>query len=179
LKNIERAAVALWEGIMRDKQGLDPSDIRILSAVQKHGQLSKTKLAELVNLSATPCWARLTRLREAGYIRGYHADIELERVVDVTRVVVTVGLTHHRKTDFDRFEAHIRTRDEIINCVATGGGIDYVMTVVVKNLEAFQALMEDLLAADIAIDRYTTYFVTRLIKAQQPNLANLAASKVR
>ncbi|MFO7770437.1 MAG: Lrp/AsnC family transcriptional regulator, partial [Roseovarius gahaiensis] len=144
-------------------------------AVQKHGQLSKTKLAELVNLSATPCWARLTRLRAAGYIRGYHADIALERVVDATRVVVTVSLTHHRKSDFDRFETYIRSIDEVINCVATGGGIDYIMTVVTPNLSAFQALMDDLLSEDLAVDRYMTYFATRLIKAEQPNLAKLAA----
>ena len=55
---------------MRVRNGLDAADIRILTAVQKHGQLSKTKLAELVNLSPTPCWARLTRLRAAGYISG-------------------------------------------------------------------------------------------------------------
>ena len=87
--------------------GLDATDIRILSAVQKHGQLSKTKLAEIVNLSPTPCWARLDRLKAAGFIRGYHADIALERIGDFTQVIVTVSLTHHRKSDFDRFEAHI------------------------------------------------------------------------
>ncbi len=164
---------------MRERQGLDPTDIRILSAVQKHGQLSKTKLAEIVNLSATPCWARLNRLRAAGYIRGYHADIALERVIDATRVVVTVSLTHHRKADFDRFETYIREVDEIINCVATGGGIDYVMTVVCPTLSSFQALMDDLLSADLAIDRYMTYFATRLIKAEQPNLAKLVAESGR
>lgn len=164
---------------MRERNGLDAADIRILSAVQKHGQLSKSKLAEIVNLSPTPCLARLTRLRTAGFIRGYHADIALERVVDVTRVVVTVSLTHHRKTDFDRFENHIKTVDEITTCVATGGGIDYVMTVVAPSLSAFQELMDDLLSADLAIDRYMTYFATRLIKAEQPNLAKLAAHRAR
>ena len=164
---------------MKERQGLDPTDIRILSAVQKHGQLSKTKLAELVNLSPTPCWARLTRLRRAGYIRGYHADIALERVIDATRVVVTVSLTHHRKIDFDRFETCIRSIDEIIHCVATGGGMDYVMTVVCADLSSFQALMNDLLSADLAIDRYVTYFATRLIKAEQPNLAKLVADSRR
>lgn len=164
---------------MRERQGLDPTDIRILAAVQAHGQLSKTKLAEIVNLSPTPCWARLTRLRAAGYIRGYHADIALERVMDVTRVIVTVSLTHHRKTDFDRFETHVNARDEIINCVATGGGIDYIMTVVTPGLSAFQALMDDLLSAELSIDRYMTYFATRLIKADQPNLAKLTAKPVR
>ena len=158
---------------MRERQGLDRTDIRILSAVQKHGQLSKTKLAEIVNLSPTPCWSRLTRLRAAGYIRGYHADIALERVIDVTRVVVTISLTHHRKSDFDRFESHIKSIDAIINCISTGGGVDYIMTVVAPSLSAFQELMDELLSADLAIDRYLTYFSTKLIKAEQPNLAKL------
>ncbi|CUX80061.1 MAG: regulator of ectoine-degradation genes DoeX [Roseibaca calidilacus] len=164
---------------MRERQGLDPTDIRILSAVQRHGQLSKTKLAEIVNLSATPCWARLARLRAAGYIRGYHADIALDRVLDATRVVVTVSLNSHRKADFDRFETYIKSVDEIINCVATGGGLDYIMTVVTPSLATFQDVMEDLLAAELAIDRYMTYFATRLIKAEQPNLAKLAAYRKR
>ena len=86
--------------VLRARLGLDATDIRILSAVQKHGQLSKTKLAELVNLSATPCWARLTRLRAAGYIKGYHADIVLDAVLDTTRVIVTLSLSRPRKTDF-------------------------------------------------------------------------------
>jgi len=59
--------------------------------------------------------------------------------------------------------------------VAKGGGIYYIMTVVTPNLSSFQALMDDLLSADLAIDRYMTYFATRLIKAEQPNLAKLAA----
>ncbi|TVS03498.1 MAG: Lrp/AsnC family transcriptional regulator [Rhodobacteraceae bacterium] len=164
---------------MRERQGLDRTDIRILSAVQQHGQLSKTKLAELVNLSPTPCLSRLNRLRDAGYIRGYHADIALERVIDVTRVVVTISLNHHRKSDFDRFEKHIKSIDEIINCVSTGGGVDYIITVVTPSLAAFQDLMDELLAADLEIDRYMTYFATRLVKAQQPNLAKLVAQTRR
>ncbi|MDB2548507.1 Lrp/AsnC family transcriptional regulator [Paracoccaceae bacterium] len=158
---------------MRDRLGLDATDIRILSAVQKHGQLSKTKLAELVNLSATPCWARLTRLRAAGYIKGYHADIVLDAVLDTTRVIVTLSLSRHRKADFERFEAYVLSRDEIINCVSTGGGSDYVMTVVTTSMAEFQDLMETMLQADLLIERYMTYFATRLVKAEQPNLAKL------
>ena len=156
-----------------NKPGLDATDIRILSAVQKHGQLSKTRLAEFVNLSPTPCWARLTRLKAAGFIRSFHADIALERVVDFTQVIVTVSLTHHRKADFDRFEAMIMERDEITLCVATGGGMDYVLHVYTPSIARFQDLMEDLLSAELGIDRYMTYIVTRRIKSRQPNVAKL------
>jgi len=157
------------------KSGLDAADIRILAAIQTHGQLSKTKLAEIVNLSPTPCWARLDRLKAAGFIRGYHADIALERIADFTQVVVTVALRQHRKSDFDRFEAYIGELDEITECIATGGGMDYVMKVVVPGLPAFQSLMDSLLSADLGIDRYMTYIATRQVKSGQPNLVKLAA----
>ena len=157
------------------KLGLDAADIRILSAVQQHGQLSKTRLAELVNLSPTPCWARLDRLKAAGYIRGYHAEVALERIIDFTQVVVTVSLGTHRKAEFDRFEAYIRKLDEVTDCIATGGGMDYVMKTATPSLAAFQVLMDDMLSADLAIERYMTYIATRQIKTSQPNLAKLIA----
>lgn len=155
------------------KSSLDAIDIRILSALQKHGQLSKTRLAEVVNLSPTPCWVRLNKLKEAGFIRGYRAELALDRIGDLSRVVVTVALTHHRKSDFDRFESHIRKTDEVAECVATGGGMDYVLNMITPSLADFQTLMESLLAADIGIDRYMTYIVTREIKSEPPSLARL------
>lgn len=158
-----------------NKHQLDATDLRILSAVQKHGQLSKTKLAEIVNLSPTPCWARLNKLKAAGFIRGYHADIALNRIADFTQVIVTIALAQHRKADFDRFEAHIRTLDEIAECIATGGGMDYVLKIYSPNLTAFQTLMEALLSAELGIERYMTYIVTREIKSARPNLAALTA----
>jgi Lrp/AsnC family transcriptional regulator, regulator of ectoine-degradation genes len=155
--------------------GLDATDIRILSAVQKHGQLSKTKLAEIVNLSPTPCWARMNKLKSAGFIRGYRGVIALDRIGGSTQVIVTVALTHHRKSDFDRFEGHIRKLGEVTECIATGGGMDYVMKIFSPNLAAFQSLMESLLAAELGIERYMTYIVTREVKSEPPDLAGLTA----
>ena len=157
------------------KLGLDGTDIRILSAVQQHGHLSKTRLAELVNLSPTPCWARLDRLKAAGFIRGFHAELALERIVDFTQVVVTVSLSSHRKSEFDRFEDYIRKLDEVTDCIATGGGMDYVMKTLTPNLAAFQVLMDEMLSAELSIERYMTYIATRQIKTSQPNLVKLIA----
>lgn len=156
------------------RPGLDATDIRILAAVQAHGQLSKARLAEIVNLSPTPCWARLSRLRSAGLIRGYHADLALDRIVSFSQVIVTVSLSQHRKVDFDRFESHIRSLAEVTDCIATGGGMDYVLTVITPSLAAFQALMETLLEAELGIQRYMTYIVTRQVKSTRPDLAALS-----
>ncbi|WP_366654227.1 Lrp/AsnC family transcriptional regulator [Fodinicurvata sp. EGI_FJ10296] len=157
------------------KPGLDAADIRILSAVQQHGPLSKTRLAEMVNLSPTPCWARLNKLKAAGYIRGYRAEIALGRIGGFTEVIVTVALTHHRKSDFDRFEDHVCGLDAVTECIATGGGMDYVLKIFTPSLPDFQALMESLLVAELGIQRYMIYIVTREIKSSPPNLAALIA----
>lgn len=157
---------------------LDAADIRILSALQGHGQLSKSKLAEIAGLSATPCWARVTRLKKAGLIRGYHADIALSQIItNLAKVVVTVSLKRHRKSDFERFETHILNTPEVTDCIATGGGMDYVMTVVTTSLPDFQTLMEAMLDADLGIERYMTYIVTRQIKSARPDLARLVAAQ--
>ncbi|WP_136254451.1 Lrp/AsnC family transcriptional regulator [Onishia niordana] len=155
------------------KLAIDAADIRILRALQQHGQLSKTKLSELVNLSPTPCWIRFTRLKEAGLIRGYHADISLNKIANATKVMVTVSLEGHRRANFERFEAYIAQVDEIVECIATGGGMDYVLKVVTPSLSAFQQVMDRLLGAELGIERYMTYIATREIKSTQVNLANL------
>lgn len=155
------------------KTRLDATDIRILSALQKHGALSKTKLAELVNLSPTPCWMRLDRMKKAGLIRGYHADIALDTVSGVNQVVVTVSLKSHRKSDFERFESRIVSSSEVTHCAATGGGMDYVMTVVTPSLQDFQCFMDGLLSEELGIERYMTYILTRTIKSTQPDLKRL------
>ncbi len=158
---------------------LDAADIRILGALQQHGRLSKSKLAELVGLSPTPCWTRYARLKQAGLIRGFHADLALGRIVELSRVVVTVSLKSHRKTDFDRFEKHIQQLHQVTDCVATGGGMDYVLTIVTTSLAAFQGLMDEMLSAELGIDRYMTYIVTREVKSARPDLVRLTAGPGR
>ncbi len=156
---------------------LDAADLRILSALQSHGQMSKSKLAELVGLSATPCWARVTRLKKAGLIRGYHADIALSQIIaGLAKVVVTVSLKSHRKSDFERFESHILNTPEVTDCISTGGGMDYVMTVITPSLPTFQIVMEAMLDAELGIDRYMTYIATRQIKSARPDLGRLVAA---
>ena len=157
---------------------LDATDLRILSALQRHGRLSKARLAGLVNLSASPAWTRLKRLEEAGIVRGYHADVDIGRIASATMVLVEITLKQHRYADFERFERHVRGIDEIVECHATGGGVDYVMKVVVPGIEAYQGLIDRLLIADIGIDRYFTYVVTREVKTGPANLAGLVAAEI-
>src|SRR5919108_3486904 len=143
---------------------LDPIDVRILSEIQREGRITKLKLAERVGLSPTPCWTRLRRLERAGVITGYHARVALRSVTPFTAVFVEVTLGAHRQTDFDRFERAVKSVPEIIACWALGGGVDYLLKVVARDIDAYQRLIDGLLEREIGIDRYFSYIVTRTVK---------------
>jgi Lrp/AsnC family transcriptional regulator of ectoine degradation len=143
---------------------LDARDIKILSILQREGRISKAALAERVNLSATPCWERLRRLEDAGIIQSYGAQIALGAFGPLTVVFVQVEIESHRHEDFVRFESAIRKIPEIVECWAIGGGMDYMCRIVVRHLNDYQELMEQLLAGQIGIKRYYTYVVTSPVK---------------
>ena len=148
---------------------LDAIDFKILATLQNEGRITKLALAERVNLSPTPCWERLKRLEKAGFIKGYRGEIDLAKLGGATTVLVEITLKQHRFEDFETFERATRRIPEIVECLATGGGIDYMLKVVISDIDAYQRLMDELLTAGIGIDRYFTYVVTRTVKsAAQP-----------
>ena len=156
---------------------LDAIDIKILATLQKEGRITKLALAERVNLSPTPCWERLKRLENAGFIAGYRAEIALAKLGSATTVLVEVTLKQHRIEDFEVFERAVRQVPEIVECLATGGGIDYLLKVVTPDIDAYQRLIDELLTAGIGIDRYFTYVVTRTVKAAAQAPVSLFASR--
>jgi Lrp/AsnC family transcriptional regulator of ectoine degradation len=143
---------------------LDSHDLKILEILQRDGRISKVKLAEEINLSPSPAWERLRRLEKAGIIAGYHARIDVKKLASATTVMVEVTLNHHHTTDFARFEDAVRALPEIVECHATGGGLDYLMKVITRDVDSYQRLMDRLLAANIGIDRYFSYIVTKPVK---------------
>lgn len=147
---------------------LDRYDIAILKTLQSNGRITKVALAEAVNLSPSPCWERLKRLEQAGLITGYRADIDVAELRPMILVLVEVTLSHHQAENFKAFEAAIQEYPEIIECAATGGGIDYVMKLAVSDVDAYQRLMDRLLDAGIGINRYFGYVVTKMVKSAPP-----------
>lgn len=145
---------------------LDPIDLKILAALQAEGRITKLTLSERVNLSPSACFERLRRLEQAGYIKGYHADIDLNRIVKTTAALVEVTLGRHEAKDFQRFEQAIAPVSEVLECYSIGGGIDYILKVVAIDIDHYQAVMDRLLAADLGIVKYFTYFVTKPVKRQ-------------
>jgi Lrp/AsnC family transcriptional regulator, regulator of ectoine-degradation genes len=152
-----------WKGAMAGAK-LDPIDLRILDAIQRDGRITKLALAEKVGLSPTPCWMRLRKLEKAGIVSGYHAKLAMRAVAPVATVLMEVTLGNHRQADFDRFERAIRDIPEIVACWSVGGGVDYVLKVMARDIDAYQRLVDALLERELGIDRYFTYIVIKTVK---------------
>lgn len=149
---------------------LDSYDLKILQILQNNGRITKSSLAEAINLSISPCWERVKRLEEAGIIRGYGAQLNPEVLLKRATVMVEISLKQHNREAFQRFERAINECAEVTECYATGGGIDYIIKVMARDIDQYQRLIDRWLMADLGIERYFTYIVTKTIKHSEPPL---------
>lgn len=161
----------------RPELRLDDRDIAILATLSREGRIAKTDLAGRVNLSPTPCWERMKRLEKAGLIRGYRAEIDLAGLGPHVQVFVTVELESHRAESFQIFERTIARMEQITGCWAIGGGYDYLMQVIARDVAAFQVLMDGLLESRAGVRRYFSYIVTKPVKELPPASALLDAGR--
>ena len=143
---------------------LDERDIQILSILQSEGRITKTALADKLNLSLTPSWDRLQRLEEAGIIDSYGAKLSSSFLSNFHLVITEVELESHKQGQFDRFEEAIMGFDEVLSCWSVGGGLDYILKVLVKDVTDYQDFLKRVLKADIGLRRYFSYAVLDRIK---------------
>jgi Lrp/AsnC family leucine-responsive transcriptional regulator len=116
---------------------LDETDRRILTALQRDGRLSIVDLAERVGLSATPCLRRVKRLEQAGVIKGYTAIVDPAATGRGLQAFVQVNLENHAEDTVTAFQRAIMARPEVVACYAISGEFDYLLQVMVPDLEAY------------------------------------------
>ena len=121
-----------------------------------------------VNLSATPCWERLKRLEEAGIITGYRAEIELRKIAPHVTVFVVAELESHRVERMRAFEEAMAAYEEVVACWALGGGFDYLVQIVTRDIDSYQRLIDRMLSDGLGLNRYFTYVVTKPVKQVAP-----------
>ena len=156
-----------------NRLALDDRDLEILAILSREGRISKAELSRRVNLSPTPCWQRLDRMSRAGLIRGYRAEVALERIAPHVTVFVMVELDTHRAESLQTFERAVARIEEVTACWALGGGYDYLMQVIATDVAAYQALMDGLLESRAGVKRYYSYIVTKPVKSAPPPLRAL------
>lgn len=124
-------------------KALDGIDRRIIETLQRDGRLSNADLAEKVGLSASPCWRRVKALEEAGIIKGYVAQVDAKAVGLPVNVFMSVSLTTQVQSALQRFEKAVQQRPEVMECYLMTGDSDYLLRVVVPDLEAYERFVMD------------------------------------
>lgn len=149
---------------------LDRIDLKILTELQRSGRMTNVELASAVCLSPSPCLTRVKRLESAGYINGYSALINLNKLGEFLIVFTEVTLSEHRSGDFSRFESRIKKIDEIIECHLVSGGYDYLLRFLTRGVNHYQEVIEELLERNIGIAKYFSYIVIKspFIKTHYP-----------
>ncbi|MDV4145924.1 MULTISPECIES: Lrp/AsnC family transcriptional regulator [Shimia] len=128
---------------------LDPIDRKILAELQADGRMTNVELAKRVGISAPPCLRRVRTLEEAGFIRGYHADVDARELGFEVQVFAMVGLVSQAEADLATFEERCRNWSLVRECHMLNGEVDFILKCVAPDLSTFQSfLTEDLLKAD-------------------------------
>lgn len=138
------------------KEGsLDRIDKKLLSLVQQDARLTTGELADMVGLSASPCARRLKRLEQQGYISGYYAMLEREKVGIAMTVFVEVSLNNHQAHSIDEFEVAILSMQEVISCHVVSGAYDYLLEVVSQDLKNYEVFTRKLQRLENVKDIHT------------------------
>lgn len=131
---------------------LDAIDRQILRILQEEGRITNVELAARVGLTAPPCLRRVHSLEKAGYIAGFHADLAPAALgYDIT-VFALVSLKSQAEADLRAFEAHVAGLPEVRECHMLNGEIDFILKIVARDLQRFQAFLTTKLttAANVA-----------------------------
>ncbi len=125
---------------------LDKHDLLILQALQKNSAINTQELADLVNLSKTPCWRRVRKLEQAGYIKKYVALLDHKLLELSVMAYVQVSMNNHDLNTLRVFDEFVEQSPYILDCNSTAGNFDYVMKVIARDTEELENfLMRDLL----------------------------------
>jgi DNA-binding Lrp family transcriptional regulator len=116
----------------------DKKDLRILEILQEQARISNSDLAQHVGLSPSPCWRRVRALEDAGVIQQYVALVSAKSVGLPINVFATVTLEKQIESALEVFEKSVAERPEVMECYLMTGEFDYLLRVVVPDLEAYE-----------------------------------------
>ena len=121
---------------------LDRTDRRILAQLQKDGAISNLDLAQNVGLSPSPCSRRVKALQDAGFILKTVAILNAQALGLDMISMISISMDRHTPERFEAFESAVKSFDEVLECyLITGQSADYVLKVVVKDMNAFQQFL--------------------------------------
>lgn len=143
---------------------LDALDWRLLAAVQQDGALSHAEIGARIGLSPSQCSRRLRRLQEEGFIRGFVAVLDPERLGFGFEASVVVGLKDHSEANVAQFRDMIARTDEVRSCFAISGDSDYLLSIVARDQGRFYGVLRDSILQCRAVATVRTSLVLEKLK---------------
>lgn len=140
---------------------LDPIDRMILAELQADGRMTNVELAKRVGISAPPCLRRVRSLEEAGYIKGYHADVDARHLGFEVQVFAMVGLHSQAEVDLSAFEEMCADWPLVRECHMLNGEIDFILKCVAPDLSSFQSFLTGQLTSAPNVASVKTSLVIR------------------
>ena len=145
---------------------LDEIDRMILAELQADGRMTNVELAKRVGISAPPCLRRVHTLEEAGYIGGYHADIDARKLGFEVQVFAMVGLQSQAEVDLSAFEGRCLNWPLVRECHMLNGEVDFILKCVAPDLSTFQSFLTEQLTSADNVASVKTSLVIRCAKDQ-------------
>lgn len=145
---------------------LDRIDRRILADLQADGRMTNVELARRAGISAPPCLRRVRALEEAGYVRGYHAEVDPAALGFNVTVFAHVGLSSQAETDLRSFEELVLGWPEVRECHMLAGETDFLLKVVAHDWDDYQRFLTTRLTAAPNISHVKSALAIRTSKHQ-------------
>lgn len=145
---------------------MDEIDRKILIQLQKDATISIAELATRVGLSSTPCWRRVRQLQEAGVIRRQVALLDPKKINLGTIVFVAIRMTRHNAEYSAHFQEVVSGLPEVVEFYRLAGQIDYLLKVLVPDIDAFDQFYQRLIEK-IELQDITSMFAMEEIKSTQ------------
>ena len=140
---------------------LDSVDKKILKTLQEQGRITNVHLAEMVGITAPPCLRRVRALEEAGYIEGYHADLNHKSLGFTITAFILVGLNSNSEVDLTAFEGKVSSWPLVRECYLVNGEYDFILKVVAKDLTEYQEFLTGELTPTPHVSSVKTAFSVR------------------
>lgn len=146
------------------KRGLDKTDVQILALLQQNARLTNKEIADAIHKSVTPVYERIKRLERDGFIRGYKTLLDRNKIGRTLLAITNVQLKEHAQDMLKSFETEIIKFSEVMECYNMTGVYDYLLKIVVKDMNGYQDFIMNRLARLPNIHQVQSSFIMTEIK---------------
>ena len=143
---------------------MDRIDRKLLDLVAADGRMTLARMAQAVGLSKSPCQTRLRRLEAEGYILGYHAQLNFEKLGEAHIAFVQVSLSDTRAAALEDFNTAVGTLSAVEACHMIAGGFDYLLKVRTKDISAYREVLAERISALPHVASTSTFVSMQSVK---------------